>query len=364
MISFEAVSSRSPDGGALVDNVTFEVADEVTTVLLGTPRAMRQQLVRLLLRLDRPEHGVIRVNNADLRQVDGAKFRRSIGWLSGPPRLFPHRSIQDNVQGVARLSGMGRRQSVDATAAVLSEVGLMNVDLLPAELAAADQVRAGLARAFVQNPELVVLDDPFGGLDGIERPMLRDLLGAMTAARSTTVFVATGDAEDALILADRVVLMVDGAVVQAGSPADVLARPAARSEALLGPGRGLRGLAFSTVADVPIEKRAIVSVSATASEARRAVRRGSPWVLVIDDDRRPLGWVDTERLSTTGPVTEVPLVGLRGTVTSAATMHVALDLMVSSPARMVPKLDDDGRVLGLLTQAALSRSIPERGMAS
>jgi osmoprotectant transport system ATP-binding protein len=359
VILFEAVTVRSAAGVVLIDKVSTDLPADVTTVVLGTPRATRQAFLRLVMRLEQPDEGIVRVNGADLRKVDGAKFRRSLGWLSGPPRLFPHLTVLENVTGAARLAGLSRKESVSAAAEVLATVGIPDPNWLPRVLTASEQVRVGLARVFVRSPSLVVLDDPFAGVDAVERPELRDLLRHLRGQAGTTVALATGDAENALVLGDRVIVVLDGVLVQSGTPLEILSRPSPGVEALLGSALGLRGLAFVTVNDVPTDDRAVIEVTATASQARRAATNGSSWVLVVDEDRRPLGWADTERLSVGGPVTEVPLVAVRGSVRASDTMQLALDRIVSSPAQMVPRLDDDGRVVGLLTQATLSRYLPE-----
>jgi osmoprotectant transport system ATP-binding protein len=358
VISYDAVTLQSTSGFVLVDNVSVELAPDVTSVLLGTPRATRQAFLRLLMRLDQPDRGQVRVNGADLRKVDGAKFRRSVGWLSGPPRLFPHLSVLDNVIGSGRLSGLSRREATGAAMAMLDAVAIHDVHAKPHTLAAADQVRAGLARAFVRGPSLVVLDDPFAGVDAVERGVLRDLLRGLRRDLGTTVVLATGDVEDALELGDRVLVLIDGVLVQTGTPLEILSRPSTGVESMLGSALGLRGLAFVTVKDIPVDDRSVIPVTATARQARRAASDNA-WVLVVDEERRPLGWADTERLSDTGPVTEVPLVSVRGSVRSTDTMQRALDCIVSSPAQMVPRLDDEGGVLGLLSQTTLLRHLPD-----
>lgn len=355
MISFEAVSWENRAGDRLVDDITADVSSEVTTVLLGTPRSTRRALLRLVLRLETPRSGVVKVAGVDLRRVDGVKFRRTVGWLSGPPQLFPHQSVREHVATTARLAGTHRRDADSVAQTMLDEVEVLDTDRRPDELTPTERVRVGLARAFVHRPSLVVLDDPFAGVDAVERPLLRAVLSRLRDDGPTTVFLATGDAEDALALGHRILLLLDGTLVQTGSPTDILTRPTEGVESLLGAGLSLRGLAFVLVDDVPADINAVVTLGASAAEARRYAKRGpSTWVLVVDDDRRPVGWANTERLSAAGPVTESPLVAVRGVVSASDTMQRALDYAVSSPSQMVPKVDDDGVVLGLFSQMTLS----------
>jgi osmoprotectant transport system ATP-binding protein len=358
VIVFERVALRSGDGTLIVDDMSFDVAGEVTTVLLGTPRVTRQAILHLTMKLAVPTAGSVRVAGSDLRKVDGAKFRRSVGWLSGPPRLLPHRTALENVSEAARLSGLDRDNAHAVASSMLKQVEVTDTWRRPAELTASERVRVGLARAFVHRPGLVVLDDPFAGLDSLERPRVRDLLGRLRDDGPTTVMLGTGDVEDAMALGHHVILLLDGDLVQSGTPADILTRPAHGAETLLGSALGLRGLAFILVDDVTADVDAVVPVTASAADAKRAAKRGpSGWVLVVDDRRRPIGWADTARLPAEGPVTGMPLVAVRDVVSASDTMQRVLDCIVSTPTQLVPKLDEDGRVIGLFSQITLTRHI-------
>jgi ABC-type proline/glycine betaine transport system ATPase subunit len=358
VIVFERVALKASDGVLVVDDMSFELAPELTTVFLGTPRVTRQAVLQLAMKLQVPTTGTVSVAGADLRKVDGAKFRRSVGWLSGPPRLFPHRTASENVAVAARLSGMDHAEAVAVASSMLQLVEVENTWRRPSHLTAAERVRVGLARAFVHHPALVVLDDPFAGLDPVERPRLRDLLAQLRADGPTTVMLGTGDVEDAMALGHQVVLLLNGMLVQSGSPADILTRPAPGAEVLLGSALGLRGLGFVTVGDVPTNADAVVPVTASAAEAKRSAKRApSGWVLVVDDDRRPIGWADTARLPDQGPVTGIPLVAVRDVVSASDTMQRVLDCIVSSPSQLVPKLDEDGRVVGLFSQVILTQQL-------
>jgi osmoprotectant transport system ATP-binding protein len=358
VIVFERVALRSSDGTLIVDDMSFEVAGEVTTVFLGTPRVTRQAILHLTMKLAVPTAGSIRVAGADLSKVDGAKFRRSVGWLSGPPRLLPHRTTLENVSEAARLSGLGRDDAHGVASSMLEQVEVADTWRQPSQLSTSEGVRVGLARAFVHRPGLVVLDDPFGALDSLERPLLRELLGRLRNDHPTTVMLGTGDVEDAMALGHQVTLLLNGCLVQSGTPADILTRPAHGTEVLLGSTLGLRGLAFILVDDVTADVDAVVPVTASAADAKRAAKRGpSGWVLVVDDERRPIGWAETARLPADGPVTGMPLVAVRDVVSASDTMQRVLDCIVSSPSQLVPKLDGDGRVVGLFSQVTLTRHI-------
>jgi ABC-type proline/glycine betaine transport system ATPase subunit len=166
--------------------------------------------------------------------------------------------------------------------------------------------------------------------------------------RPRTVLLATGDPEDAIELADWIVVVVDGQLLQAATPADLLARPFdERVAGLLGANRGLRRLQFALIDTLTPDEHPIVHYTATTAAARFVARPSSPWVLLIDDDRRPVGWLDTTDLPDEGHATDVPLVAVDDFVYDGDSLSVAFDRILSSPARLVAKLSGDGRVVGV-----------------
>jgi ABC-type proline/glycine betaine transport system ATPase subunit len=357
VISFRSVTA-SGSGGLLVDGLSFDAPKNSITAVLATPLVSRRAIARLANGIDRPAEGSVHIDGVDIATVNMTSRRRSMGWVAGPVQLFPHRTVAQQVTTAARLAGTGRRRlKLEAQAALVGEQLTHVANAYPHELSSAERVRAAFARAYCHNPEVMVLLDPFEGIDPVERLQLRRRL--LDAQRSTprTVLIATGDADDAIELADLVVVVIDGQVLQIDTPTELLARPFDdRVAALLGSNRGIRRLQFASIDLLEPDDRPIIHTSATSAAARFVARPTSPWVLVVDDDRRPVGWLNTEGLSENGHATDEPLVALdsESIVRDGDSLSIVFDRMLSSPSRLVAKLNADGRAVGVFAHADIA----------
>jgi ABC-type proline/glycine betaine transport system ATPase subunit len=361
VISFRSVTANG-SGGPVVDALSFEAASHAITVVLATPVATRRAIAYLANGVERPTSGAVFVDEVDTAKSKMLKRRRAMGWVAGPVRLFPHRTVLQQISTAARLAGAGRRRAkLEAQAALVYE-RLTNLgSAYPDDLSPSDRVRAAFARAYCHNPDVMVLLDPFEGVDATDRAQLRQELLDAQKRNVRTVLLATGDPEDAIDVADWVHVVVDGQLLQSATPADLLARPFDdRVANLLGANRGIRRLRFTLIDSLQPDEQPIVHVEGTTEEARAAARSGSPWVLIVDDERYPVGWLDTTGLREQGRATDVPLVTVDAdaTVRDGDSLSVAFDRILSSPSRLVAKLSPDGKAVGVFAHDDIA------GMAS
>lgn len=206
--------------------VALEVADGETLAVLGPNGAGKSTLLSVVAGLIRPSRGHVRLDGREL--TGDAAFvpphGRRVALLAQDPLLFPHLSVRDNVAFGPRSRGDGRRTSREAADRWLAEVGAEDLaDRRPGQVSGGQGQRVALARALAAEPRLLLLDEPMAALDVAVLPALRQTLKRLLTGR-TTVLV-THDVLDALLLADRVVVMEGGRVVEAGPTADVLERP-------------------------------------------------------------------------------------------------------------------------------------------
>lgn len=206
--------------------VALEVADGETLAVIGPNGAGKSTVLSLVAGLLRPAQGTVRLDGRVL--TDDRTFvpphDRRVALLSQDPLLFPHLSVRDNVAFGPRSAGAGRRTSRQAAHRWLSEVGVDDLAARkPSQVSGGQGQRVALARALAAEPRLLLLDEPMAALDVAVQPALRQTLKRVLAGR-TTVLV-THDVLDALLLADRVVVMDGGRVVEAGPTTDVLERP-------------------------------------------------------------------------------------------------------------------------------------------
>jgi osmoprotectant transport system ATP-binding protein len=356
VISFRSVTA-SGSGGLLVDGLSFDASSHSITVVLGTPAESRGLIAMLANGMERAVSGRVVVDGVDQATGNRVKRRRRMGWVRGPVVLFPHRTVSEQIRQAAALAGIRPRQRSIRVDAALADTGLTAMaNRYPHELDRSDRVRVAIARAIVHDPEVMLFVDPLDGLEAGERSTLRNLILGLQRDRPRTLLLVTGDADDAMQLGDMVVVVANGRALQIDTPANLLAAPYDDTVAnMLGEHRGFRRLQFETIDGIEPDDRPIVHQTATGAAAAFVARPTSPFVLVVNDDRRPLGWIDTTQLDPDKPVTDVPIMKLGGEIAQAGdSLGAVLDRVLSSPTRMVARVSDDGRVIGVYSQSDLA----------
>jgi osmoprotectant transport system ATP-binding protein len=221
---------RYPDADRrAVDGVSLEVPAGELVVLLGPSGCGKSTLLRTINRLVIPDSGTIEVAGRDVRDETPETLRRSIGYVIQAVGLFPHMTVGRNIGIVPELLGWPRQRIAARVDELLDLVRLEPARYrarLPRELSGGEQQRVGVARALAAEPHVLLMDEPFGAVDAIVRTALQDETLRNPGALGTTILFVTHDVDEALRLADRIVVMNAGRVVQADSPLHVLAKPA------------------------------------------------------------------------------------------------------------------------------------------
>ena len=247
-----------------------------------------------LNRLVVPSAGRIEVDGVDVTTVDPQSLRRGIGYVIQAVGLFPHLSVAQNVAVVPQLL---RRPPGEIAARVDELLGLVRLpperyrDRLPRELSGGEQQRVGVARALAARPRVLLMDEPFGAVDAIVRMALQDETRRIHAALGTTIVFVTHDVDEALRLADRIVVMRDGRIEQDDTPLATLAKPATPYVAeLLDAHDAVRRLGLMTAREAMVpasERESIARVDAGASlrEVLSLLLEGSQSVSIVDGGR-------------------------------------------------------------------------------
>lgn len=220
---------RSIGAHRIVDGVSLTVPTGAFCALVGSSGAGKSTTLKMINRLVPISAGTIRVDGADVMGVPLEALRRRIGYVIQSIGLFPHWSVGDNVATVPRLLGWPQPKiaaRVDALLTLLRLDPAEHRDKFPHQLSGGQQQRVGVARALAADPEILLMDEPFGALDPITREALaRELALIQQQTRKTIVFV-THDIDMALRLADIVAIMHQGRIVQAGAPLEIIEHPA------------------------------------------------------------------------------------------------------------------------------------------
>lgn len=228
MIHVEALS-KSFNGITAVSNVSFEVKQGETLVLLGTSGCGKTTTLKMINRLIEPSSGKIIIDGLDVMEQDAFELRRSIGYVIQDIGLFPHYTVSQNIGLVPEIKDWSVEEKERRTAELISLLGLSDIpdieSKFPSQLSGGQQQRVGIARALAANPEIVLLDEPFGALDPITRSQVRNEFRNLETILHKTMILVTHDVYEAVLLGDAICLMDKGKVVQIGSPKDLLFNP-------------------------------------------------------------------------------------------------------------------------------------------
>ncbi len=246
MIEFRSVSKRYPDGTVAVDNFSLVLPSRKTTVLLGSSGSGKTTLLRMINRMVDPTSGTIEIDGVDIATLEPVKLRRDIGYVMQNSGLLPHRKVVDNVATVPLLRGVPKKKARQDALTLLDTVGLDRslANRYPSQLSGGQQQRVGVARGLAVDPNILLMDEPFGAVDPIVRAELQQELMRLKDELHKTVVFVTHDVEEALLLGDQIVILRNGGLVaQVGSPAEIMANPADDFvESFIGSGRGKRSL--------------------------------------------------------------------------------------------------------------------------
>lgn len=251
MIEFANVSKRYPDGTAAVANFSRRITEHKITALVGSSGCGKTTLLRIINRMVEPSGGAVRVRGRDIAAEDPVQLRRSIGYVMQSGGLLPHRTVADNIATVPMLEGADRKTARADAVALLDQVGLDRgvATRYPGQLSGGQQQRVGVARALAADPDILLMDEPFGAVDPIVRRSLQELLLTIQDQLSKTIILVTHDIDEALLLGDEIIVLKEGAeIVRDGTPAEILADPGSDFVAdFVGADRAERTLRTETV---------------------------------------------------------------------------------------------------------------------
>src|SRR4051812_1583120 len=229
-VSWQDVAKVYPDGHHALAGVTLDVAKGEALAILGTSGSGKTTLLKTVNRLIDPTGGEVFVRGKRTTDWDPIALRRSIGYVIQEAGLMPHLDCLANVGLVPRLIGGKSRGEIDALAE--ERLRLVGLDparfarLRPHQLSGGQRQRVGVARALAAEPDLILMDEPFGALDPITRREIQDEFRALRQRLGTTVILVTHDIREAVRIADRLALMDAGRLVQVGPPEEFRDHPA------------------------------------------------------------------------------------------------------------------------------------------
>jgi osmoprotectant transport system ATP-binding protein len=360
-VRYEAATKRYPGASEpAVDELTLEVPAGDICVLVGPSGCGKTTAMRMVNRTVEITSGDVLIGGSSVREREPAQLRREIGYVIQQIGLFPHRTITENIGAVPQLLGWKKDRIRERSAELLALIGLDPElgDRYPAQLSGGQQQRVGVARALAADPLVMLMDEPFGAIDPINRERLQNEFLRLQAEIRKTVLFVTHDIDEAIKMGDRIAVMREGGrVEQYATPAELLMAPATEFvEDFVGADRALKRLALMRVGDINLWEAPLAHVGQATAEVRAKLAAPDvevPYPLLVDSERRPLGWLTERDLaadvvprqadSPLGPVPE------RDDV-----MRDALADLLQGESQYAPVVDHEGRIVGVLSIEIIS----------
>ena len=215
-ISFDEVALRTPDGRPILENIQLEIPRGTVTALLGRSGSGKTTLLRMVNRMVEPTSGRVMVDGRPTTSWDPIALRRSIGYVIQETGLFPHFDVERNVGMVPEVAGRPKPEIAARVRQLFTLVGLEQEVFghrMPHQLSGGQRQRVGLARALAAEPDVLLMDEPFGALDPLSRAEMQDMLRELLGRLHKTVLLVTHDLDEALYLASRIVFLEAGKIV-------------------------------------------------------------------------------------------------------------------------------------------------------
>ncbi len=360
VISFENVTKKF-DSFTAVDKLNVEFKTGETIVLIGPSGCGKTTTLRMINRLIEPTEGNIFIDGIDIHKTNPVELRRNIGYVIQQIGLFPHMNIAQNIGLVPYLKNEAESKRKQRVEELLEFVDMNPSEFYyryPNELSGGQQQRIGVARALAADPEIILMDEPFGALDPITRSTLQDeLLEIQDRIKKTIIFV-THDMDEALKLADRIAIMKDGKILQFDSPEEILKNPShGFVEEFIGKDRLLRQPEFIIVKDIMIKRPVTISPERTLTQALEKMRKEKvDSLMVTDSEGRFIGLITAndvlDNFDKSYKVNEVIRTNVHQ-VSEDANVSQVLSIMAQEQVGYVPVTDDKEKLTGLITRSSL-----------
>ncbi|MCM3551134.1 proline/glycine betaine ABC transporter ATP-binding protein [Niallia circulans] len=362
MLEFKNVTKRYGAGRPAVDNLNLKINKGEFVCFIGPSGCGKTTTMKMVNRLHEATEGQIIVNGKDIRKQDPVELRRSIGYVIQQIGLMPHMTVKENIVLVGTLLKWPKSKKDERAKELIKLVNLPEsyLDKYPHELSGGQQQRIGVLRALAADPPLILMDEPFGALDPITRDSLQEEFKKLQKDLDKTIVFVTHDMDEALKLADRIVIMKDGKIIQTGTPNEIMRSPAnAFVEDFIGKDRLIQGRADVTTVEQVMNKHAVtVDENETLRNAISLMRdKRVDSLLAVNQDNVLTGYIDVEMIDsfykkalTVKEAMETDVF----TVQEHSLLRDTIHKMLRRGAKYVPVVNDQHQVAGIVTRTSLA----------
>ncbi|GKX54665.1 glycine/betaine ABC transporter ATP-binding protein [Leminorella grimontii] len=339
-----------------VNDVNLHVPEGEMCVLLGPSGCGKTTTLKMVNRLIRPSGGRILINGEDTANMDTVTLRRKIGYVIQQIGLFPNMTIEENITVVPRMLGWDKKACKERAAELMNMVALDPNRFLkryPKEMSGGQQQRIGVIRALAADPPVLLMDEPFGAVDPINRESIQNEFQEMQRKLKKTVMLVSHDIDEALKLGDRIAIFRKGQIVQCATPDELLAKPSDEFVgSFVGQDRTLKRLLLVQAGDVTdMQETLTVRRSTPLSEAFAVMDDNDMRsIVVVNDDEKPLGFVKRREARGADGVCGELTHPITITARAEDNLRVVLSKLYEHNLVWMPIVDEQGRYSGEISQ--------------
>ncbi len=367
MIEFRGINKIFKNNIVLYD-INLKLEEGQIIVFVGPSGCGKTTTVKMINRLIKPTSGQVLINGEDISKKNVINLRRNIGYVIQQTGLFPHMTIKENIEIVAKMQKMKSKEIEEKTRELLEMVGLdyeKFADRYPAQLSGGQQQRVGIARALITNPDIILMDEPFSALDPITRSQLQDeLINIQTQFKKTIIFV-THDMDEAIKNADKICIMGKGRVIQYDDPETILKNPANEFVSnFVGKNRIWSSPEYIKVKDIMIEDPITCSQDISLLKCIKKMRYERVDTLLVIDRKGKLNGIITGKMiqkekdhyKSVKEIMEQP----RAVTSPDKSIVDILKEVTEKNLSSLPVTDENGILRGLITKSSLVTTLSQQ----
>lgn len=364
MIEFKNVSKVYPGNQVAVKDINLKFNDGEFICFIGTSGSGKTTCMRMINRMNEVSEGEILIDGSNVKDYNPVDLRRKIGYVIQQIGLFPHMTVFDNIVLVPRLLEWDEDKLRPIAENLIEKVDLpiSYLDKYPQELSGGQQQRIGVIRALAADQDIILMDEPFGALDPITRDSLQNIVKRLQKEMGKTIVFVSHDMDEALTLADRIVIMDKGKLIQFDTPENILKNPASDYvKDLLGEQKlNEAKTSYETVDKIMLKNPISLSLEKNTYDALLLMRQKRvDTVFVVDKDNKLLGQVGMFDILKYGKNVKdlEEVIKAVDTITSDTRIMNAISEIYNLDVKNLPVVDDENRLIGLITRATIVDTI-------
>ena len=364
MIEFKNVSKVYPGNQVAVKDINLKFNDGEFICFIGTSGSGKTTCMRMINRMNEVTEGEILIDGSNIKDYNPVDLRRKIGYVIQQIGLFPHMTVFDNIVLVPRLLEWDEDKLRPIAENLIEKVDLpiSYLDKYPQELSGGQQQRIGVIRALAADQDIILMDEPFGALDPITRDSLQNIVKRLQKEMGKTIVFVSHDMDEALTLADRIVIMDKGKLIQFDTPENILKNPASDYvKDLLGEQKlNEAKTSYETVDKIMLKNPISLRLEKNTYDALLLMRQKRvDTVFVVDKDNKLLGQVGMFDILKYGKNVKdlEEVIKAVDTITSDTRIMNAISEIYNLDVKNLPVVDDENRLIGLITRATIVDTI-------